>query len=264
MRFPVNEVLQWDNVTAMQGFPDGCIDLTVTSPPYDKLRDYKGHSFDFEALVKELFRITKIGGVVVWVVGDATIQGNETGTSFKQALYFKEIGFNLNDTMIYLKTGAVGFYKNRYTPGFEYMFIFSKGEIITFNPIKDKANSKAGQKLWLTRREKDGSLKPRISDKRVPEFSLRPNYWLYPPTQVGIKNRHPATFPLQLAEDHILSWSNPGDTVLDPFIGSGTTAVAAIKNGRNFIGIEISEEYCLLAKERIQQELQEKKNESDS
>jgi len=239
--------------------PDNSIDLTVTSPPYDNLRDYEGYTFNFEGIAKELYRVTKQGRVVVWIVGDATIKGSETGTSFKQALYFKEIGFNLHDTMIYLKNGFSNPSNNRYHQVFEYMFIFSKEKIRTFNPIKDKPN------LWdswgkNTSRQKDGSLKlkpPRKSYKG--KMGMRYNVWKY---NVGggmssrdkIAYNHPAVFPEQLAYDHIISWSNDGDIVLDPMFGSGTTLKMAKKLGRKYIGYEISKEYCNIAKTRLEAE----------
>ena len=236
----------------MARMPDGFIDLTVTSPPYDNLRKYNGYSFDFEAVAKELFRITKQGGVVVWVVGDATINGSETGTSFKQALYFKEIGFNLHDTMVWNKGGfsAVGALKTRYAPVFEYMFILTKGKIKTFNPLKDKPNKHSGKLIHKTNRLEDGSIKigaPYVSS----EYGQRYNIWdIYPQRQKG-KDCHPAPFPEQLANDHIISWSNEGDLVYDPFMGSGTTAKMAIINKRNWIGSEISKEYCKIIEKRI-------------
>ena len=221
---------------------DGFIDLTVTSPPYDNLRTYNGYSFDFEAVAKELFRVTKQGGVVVWVVGDSTIKGSETGTSFKQALYFKEIGFNLHDTMIYEKNSAsypAHRKSTRYTQIFEYMFVFCKDGIKTHNLICDKKNKWAGYKDF------SGKLK-----NPVPEFSPRNNIWKYT-TSFNDKTNHPAVFPEELAQDHIISWSNEGDLVYDPFMGSGTTAKMAILNKRNWIGSEISSEYCKIIEKRV-------------
>ena len=259
----INRIYNMDCLEGMKLLPNDCIDLTVTSPPYDNLRDYDNEvtwNFEkFKEVAKELFRITKPGGVVVWVVGDATIKGSETGTSFRQALYFKEIGFNLHDTMIYLKNGFSFPESNRYPNVFEYMFVFSKNKPKTFNPIKDRLNKNRGKKITGTDRQKDGSLKPASGvGKVLGDFGIRFNVWKY---QVGkykstsdeIAHKHPAMFPEQLAEDHIISWSNPGDIVLDPFLGSGTTAKMALLNNRNFIGFEISEEYCKIAEQRISQ-----------
>jgi len=248
-----NNIYLGDCLDLMKYIKDEYIDLTVTSPPYDNLRTYNGYSWDFENIAKELFRIIKQGGIVVWIVGDATIKGSETGTSFRQALYFKEIGFNLHDTMIWNKGGfsAVGALKTRYAPVFEYMFILTKGKIKTFNPIKDKPNKHSGKLIHKTKRLEDGSIKkgtPYISS----EYGQRYNIWdIFPQRQKG-KDCHPAPFPEQLAQDHILSWSNEGDVVLDPFMGSGTTAVACINTNRKFIGIEISKEYFEIAKKRIE------------
>ena len=238
----INNVYNLNCLDGMKLLDDEIIDLTVTSPPYDNMRNYKGYSFDFESIAKELYRITKQGGVVVWVVGDQTIQGSETGTSFRQALYFKEIGFKLHDTMIYEKNSAsypAHKKSSRYTQIFEYMFVFCKGKIKTHNLICDKKNKWAGYKDF------SGKIK-----KPVPNFSPRNNIWKYT-TSFNDKTGHPAVFPEELAQDHILSWSNKKDLVFDPFMGSGTTAKMAILNDRNWLGFEISEEYCEMTKKRV-------------
>ena len=237
---------------------DNFIDLTVTSPPYDNLRTYNGYSFDFESIAKELYRVTKEGGVVVWVVGDATVKGSETGTSFKQALYFMECGFNLHDTMIWNKCGftAVGTLKTRYASVFEYMFIFTKGKLKTFNPIKDRKNKHFGdtRKSHLIR-QKDGTQK-RCTGYTIKEYGQRFNIWEIPPAKIR-NQKHPAVFPEQLANDHIISWSNEGDLVYDCFMGSGTTAKMSIVNKRNYIGSEMSDEYCEIIKERLNKQQKE-------
>lgn len=247
-----------DCLEKMKELPDKRIDLTVTSPPYDNLRDYKGYSFNFEGIAKELFRITKDGGVVVWVVGDSTVKGSETGTSFKQALYFKEIGFNLHDTMIYSKRGFAFPSNNRYHQTFEYMFVFSKDTPKTFNPIKDRKNIET-RRGGDAKRQKDGSIKyGKGGGEQLSTYGMRYDIWEY---SIGggnvsdnpIAHQHPAIFPEMLAKDHILSWSNKGDTILDPFMGSGTTGVACKLLNRNFIGIELSEEYFKIAQNRINQ-----------
>ena len=249
-----NKIYNENCLDTMARMQDNFLDLTVTSPPYDNLRTYNGYSFDFESIAKELYRVTKEGGVVVWVVGDATIKGSETGTSFRQALYFKEIGFNLHDTMIWNKGSfsAVGSLKSRYAPVFEYMFVLTKGKYKTFNPIKDRKNKWAGEKRGhVMFRQSDGSIK-KTSGSEIKEFGQRFNIWNLPPS----KNRdikHPAPFPEQLAKDHIISWSNENDLIYDPFMGSGTTAKMAILNNRNYIGSEISKEYCDIAEQRIKE-----------
>lgn len=238
----------------MKTLPDDCIDLTVTSPPYDNLRTYNGYEFDFENVAKELFRITKPGGVVVWIVADGMIDGSETGTSFKQALYFKDIGFNLHDTMIWQKDSFTFPESTRYPQNFEYMFVLSKGKIKTFNPIKDRQNKYTGAKIHGTYRQKDGSTTPRgerwTDEGGIKEFGTRFNVWEMP-SEKSNKTGHPAVFPKALAKDHIISWSNENDVVLDPFMGSGTTAVACIETGRHYIGFDISQKYCEIAKKRI-------------
>lgn len=237
--------------------PADSIDLTVTSPPYDSLRSYSGYKFDFEPIAQQLYRVTKPGGVVVWVVGDETIDGSESGTSFRQALYFMKIGFNLHDTMFYEKAGFSNPSSNRYHQVIEFMFVLSKGKIKTFNPIRDRI---VKWDSWgkNTSRQKDGTLKLKKGQRksRVGECGMRFNIWKYATgagmsTRDGIAFRHPAIFPEKLAEDHILSWSNEGDVVLDCMCGSGTTLKMAIKNHRHYIGFDTSAEYVKIAKKRV-------------
>ncbi|MCG1507237.1 DNA methyltransferase [Staphylococcus epidermidis] len=252
----LNKIYNEDCLFGMKKIKENSIDLTVTSPPYDNLRKYTGFTFNFEEIAKEIYRITKKGGVLVWIVNDSTVKGSETGTSFKQALYFKEIGFNLHDTMIFAKNNPVPLTHNRYEQQFEYMFILSKGKPKTFNGLK-RLNKLYNKSSSGTFRHDGDKLTKRHSDKKIKKESLRYNIWHY---NVGnnstSKNRnyfkHPAMFPEELAIDHILSWSNENDIVLDPFIGSGTTAVASIETKRNFIGFDVSREYCNLANERIE------------
>lgn len=250
-------------------------DLVITSPPYDSLRNYNNSStwnFDiFKEVAQLLYDITAEGGVLVWVVGDATINGSETGTSFKQALYFMECGFKLHDTMLFEKNSSSFPAKrtgNRYTQIFEYMFVFSKGKPKTSHLICDKENKWKNFTNWgkNTNYNKNGELIQTNDIKPVPEFSPRNNIWKY---TVGFninEGKHPAVFPYQLAEDHILTWSNVGDLVFDPFTGSGTTASAALCNNRKFIGSEIDETYFSFIPNNIQkryerwQKEQKKKN----
>ena len=256
---PINQIICGDNVATMQTFPDDCIDLVVTSPPYDNLRTYGGHSWDFEGVAQQLWRIIKPGGVVVWVVNDATVDGSETGTSFRQALRFKEIGFRLHDTMIYAKN-AVSFPEtNRYYPCFEYMFVLSKGTPITANLIADRINSQSGaQQTSRMERQPDGTIRRPNREHSTKEIGVRWNVWTLQvgylqTTRDAVAYDHPAIFPEALARDHILSWSNEGDIVLDPFSGSGTTAKMAKHNGRRWIGIEVNPEYCEIAEKRLAQ-----------
>jgi len=240
----------------MKAMPNECIDLVITSPPYDNLRTYKGYNFDFKAIADELYRIIKSGGVVVWVVGDATIKGSETGTSFRQALYFKEIGFNLHDTMIYKKRGGLmtGSLKC-YIQKFEYMFVFAKGKIKTVNIIRDK-QLKYSEARTKKHRKKDGTFDIQHW-KCGGGLGRRENIWTYDiglhkTTKDKIAFKHPAIFPDKLAEDHILSWSKKNDIVFDPMNGSGTTCKMAKLNNRKFIGFDISEEYCKIARDRLE------------
>lgn len=245
-----------DNLVYLKDFPDDFIDLTITSPPYDNLRKYGGYSWDFELLGKELYRITKNGGVLVWVVNDSTIAGTETGTSFKQALYFKNIGFNLHDTMVYAKNNYIPLTHNRYEQQFEYMFILSKDKPKTFNPIKIPCKLFGKTKNHKTEKHYENSHSMRKRDKKVLVKSekYKSNIWYY---TVGSndKTSHNAPFPEQLSEDHILSWSNEEDLILDPFMGSGTVGKLSLLNNRRFIGIEISKDYCEEAASRIKQYL---------
>lgn len=262
---PINQIICGDCVEVMKSWPEECIDLTVTSPPYDDLRDYRGYTFDFESIARELYRVTKPGGVVVWVVGDATINGSETGTSFRQALYFKDVcGFKLHDTMIYKKKTISFPNTNRYYQAFEYMFVFSKGRPKTVNLIRDKRNLCFGDAVSGTDRKKDGTFEERRKGKIIPKLGVRFNVWEYPTGRGNsardeIAFQHPAVFPEQLAADHIVSWSNPGDIVLDPMCGSGTTCKMALKLGRRFIGIDIAEEYCEIARKRVEAEKERQK-----
>ena len=256
MGLELNEIYLGDCLELMKNIDDKSVDLTVTSPPYDNLREYNGNSaFDFKGVAKELFRVTKDGGVVVWVVADATIKGSETGTSFKQALYFKEIGFNLHDTMIYLKESQPR-QKVRYEQQFEYMFVFSKGKPKAFNPMKIPCKN-AGKKT--SRNCRDGGKDILIKSANIiANEKIKSNIWKYTNANTKNKTIHPAVFPEQLAIDHIISWSNKGDIILDCFLGSGTTAIAAINTKRNFIGIEIDEGYYKITKERIEKHKEDK------
>jgi len=255
---PLNKIICGDAVEVMRAMPSNSIDLVITSPPYDELRGYKGYSFNFEAIAKGLFRVMKKGGVVVWVVGDQTIKGDETGTSFKQALYFKQIGFNLFDTMVYLKTprGAVGNNKT-YWQAFEYMFILSKGAPKTINLIKDRENRDERNGDNGTKRLHDGTLL-KLKRAGYSKYGRRTNVWEYligkgHSASDNIAYKHPAIFPEKLVQDHIMSWSNPGDVVLDPMCGSGTTCKMAKVNKRDYIGIDIAPDYCKIAEERLKQ-----------
>lgn len=252
----LNSIIEGNCIEVMNGFDDNVIDLTVTSPPYDDLRNYKGYVFPFEEIAKELYRITKSGGVVVWVVADATIDATETGTSFRQALYFKEIGFNLHDTMIFRKKNPIPqIYRKRYNNEFEYMFVLSKGVVKTHNPIMVDCMH-AGLELNGTTYKnysKNEQVREKLA-KPVKDKKIKGNIWEY---VVGKRQEdqeakgHPAPFPCELVRDHIKSWTKQNDIVFDPMSGSGTTARVAAEMGRNYIGIDISQEYCELARKRI-------------
>jgi site-specific DNA-methyltransferase (adenine-specific) len=242
------------NLDTMKRMPDNFIDLTVTSPPYDDLRTYKGYCFDFENVAKELFRVTKQGGVVVWIVNDSTKNGSESLTSFKQAIYFVGCGFNLHDTMIYKKKNPIPLNHNRYEQSFEYMFVFSKGKPKTFNPImedcvfagKDIVKNRTFYQTDESKTSKGHKNKP-IKEQKIKQNIFE--YSLYGGKKDFIQG---AVFPEQLATDQIISWSNEGDIVYDPFAGSGTTGKMAILNKRKCIMSEISAEYCDIIKKRLE------------
>jgi len=251
----LNKIICGNAQEKLKDLPINSVDFILTSPPYDNLRDYKGFDFSFQDIAKELFRVLKNGGAMVWIVGDATIKGSETLSSFKQALFFQEIGFNIHDTMIYQKNNFSNPSKNRYHQIFEFMFVLSKGSPKTFNPIMDRKNVYVGHSSLgeNTIRKRDGTFA--TGRKRViQEYGMRYNIWKG--NTAGQENMckhldHPAIFPLWLAKDHIISWTNENDIVLDPFIGSGTTGVACKELNRKFIGIDIEESYVKQATDRI-------------
>lgn len=254
----IDNIYQGESVEFMRNnIPNDSIDMVLTSPPYDNLRDYNGFYFDYKVMLSEIHRVLKKGGVCVWVVADQTINGSESGTSFRQALYAKEIGFNLHDTMIYQKNSYPFPMKNRYYQVFEYMFVLSKGTPSTYNLLKQKTKWKKDTKEVSTTRLANGETVEMKYEKGKKERILD-NVWIcntgyMRTTKDKIAYKHPAQFPEELAEKHILTWSNEGDIVLDPMCGSGTTCKMAKLNNRKFIGIDISKEYVKIAKERIEE-----------
>lgn len=257
----INRFHRGDNVKIMKKMPDNSVDLVITSPPYDDLRDYENkidwNYNTFKKVAKQLYRIIKEGGIVVWVIGDKTENGNKSLTSFKHALYFQEIGFNVYDVIIYEKSGSSPPHPKRYFNSYEYMFILCKGKPKTVNLLRDKKNSCGGMSTFaeITRREKNGTLTNK-GKKIINEYGVRTNIWRYNngkgfSSKDKIAYEHPAIFPEKLVEDHILSWSNPGDIVLDPFGGSGTTAKVSLEQNRKWIYIEKVKKYYDVAKMRV-------------
>ena len=257
----IGQITNGDSAVVLSTIKSNSVDLVVTSPPYDELRDYNNDSVwdfnSFKKIARQLYRVVKDGGVVVWVVGDSVVKGNKSLSSFKQALYFQQIGFNMFDIIIYEKAGTAPPHKNRYFNAFEYMFVLSKGNPKTINLLEDKPNKWANHSTFgnVTRREQDGTLTPK-GRKVVKPFGVRTNIWRYNngkgfSTKDKIAYEHPAIFPEKLVQDHIISWSNEGDIVLDPFCGSGTVAKVAGLLNRKWVGIEISSEYCKIANERL-------------
>lgn len=250
---PINEIICGDAVEVMEMMPHDSIDLVVTSPPYDELRNYNSYVFNFEGMARGLFKVIKKGGVVVWVVGDKINKGNRSLTSFKQALFFQDIGFNVHDIMIYKKKNTPFMRSNAYTNCYEFMFIFSKGSPKIFNPLKTKT-IRQGQEMLPFNKKADG-INKKILGELKPEKTMT-NIWeyavgLHGSTSDKIAFQHTAIFPEKLAEDHILSWTKTGDVVFDPMCGSGTTCKMALINKRHYVGCDISREYVELAKKRL-------------
>lgn len=251
--YKLNEIYNVDCLEGMKNLPDACIDLVVTSPPYDNLRDYKGYSFEFEAIAQELYRVLKSTGVLVWVVGDKIDKGNKSLTSFRQCIYFQELGFKVHDVMIYRKKNTPFMRSNAYTNCYEYMFVLARDKVATFNPIKTKT-ARSGNEMLVAGKKADGINKKVMG--HLNEEKTLTNIWDYAvglggSTSDKIAFQHPAIFPEKLAYDHIISWSNEGDIVMDPFSGSGTTCKMALLSNRKYIGFEISAEYTEISKQRI-------------
>jgi site-specific DNA-methyltransferase (adenine-specific) len=253
----LNKVHCGDNCDLLGQLPRDCIDLVVTSPPYDALRTYGGCSWDFYGVAWQLKRVLKPGGIIVWVVADQTKDGSESGTSMEQALHIKKLGLNLHDTMIYAKENAIPRNHKRYEQIFEYMFVFSKGSPKTVNLLQEKCVGFGSLNTGTMRQQGDDNLRPKHGARKpIRENKTRGNIWFFATgyghsTQYQEAYRHPAILPEALAKDCVISWSNRGDIVLDPFMGSGTTAVVAAQLGRQWIGFEINSEYVTLARERI-------------
>jgi DNA modification methylase len=248
-------IYQGDNCSLLKHIPDNSVDMAITSPPYDGLRTYNSKwVFDFEMLSKELYRTLKPGGVLVWVVGDSVENGGETLTSMRQAIHFVDVcGFRMHDTMIYQKDGAPFPESNRYLQEFEYMLVLSKGAPRVHNLLTDK--TLYGASATNSSRLKGGSTEKFQYELKKPTRTL-PNVWYV--TSGYMKTTkdkeafaHPAMFPEKLAERHILTWSNPGDIVIDPFMGSGTTAKMCKIHGRKWWGCDVSQVYCDLARQRL-------------
>ena len=254
----LDQIICGDNVTVLSTLPSECIDLVVTSPPYDDLRTYGGHSWDFEALAAQLVRVLKPGGVIVWVVADATVDGSETLTSMRQAIHYKDVcGLRVHDTMIYRKANKPPLNHPRYEQEWEYAFVFAKGKPRAVNLIHETCIL-AGKINRGTARNggSDALVEKHGYGKPYKETKPRGNVWSYAVgTEQDSNGKHPAIFPEALAKDHVASWSNPGDVVLDPFAGSGTTLKAAKEMNRHWLGIEINPAYVEICHKRLAQDV---------
>ncbi len=253
--YTLDHIYNMDCLEGMKNLPNNCIDLVVTSPPYDNLRDYNGYCFNFEPIARELYRVMKPTGVVVWVIGDKVDKGNKSLTSFRQGLFFQEIGFKVHDVMIYKKKNTPFMRSNAYTNCYEFMFVLAKGKIDTFNPLKTKT-ARSGNEMLVAGKKADGINKKVMG--HLNEEKTLTNIWEYAvgaggSTSDKIAFQHPAIFPEKLAYDHIISWSKEGDIVMDPFSGSGTTCKIALLNNRKYIGFEISEKYTEISRQRLKE-----------
>jgi site-specific DNA-methyltransferase (adenine-specific) len=257
---PLNKIICGDAVEELKKIPNNSIDILVTSPPYDGIRKYNGFNYDLHATGKEIYRVLKDGGVAIMVIQDQTKNFGKTLTSFRTIVdWVDNIGFKLFETVIYRKYGAEGAWWNkRFRVDHEYMPIFLKGERPQyFNKDPLKIPSKHGGKTMT------GGGTRLTNGIRIPTRAItinpmkcRGTIWEYMTAGDGtrLKHKHPATFPDKLPYDFIQCFCPPNGVVLDPFIGSGTTALAAIELDRNYIGIDISKEYCDLARRRIKEE----------
>ena len=259
----IDQIYNENCLDGMKRIDDASVDCVVTSPPYDNLRKYggvaEGWNFDkFKAIAQQIARVLKQGGVCVWVCGDEVVNGSETGTSFRQALYFMECGLLLYDTMIYLKANPIPQTHRRYEQTFEYMFVLSKGKPTTFNPIMEKCVEAGKPQQWGRSINTDERTAKyfRADDVQITrETKIHGNVFTY--SVGGKKTGHPAVFPERLALEQIYSWSNTNDLILDPFLGSGTTAIACLKERRHFVGFELNKEYFDIAQRRIALERQQ-------
>ena len=243
-----------DCVRFMETMEAAAVDLVVTSPPYDDLRDYKGFDFDCEAVAKGLAEVVKEGGVVVWVVGDR-INGGRTLTSFDHAFIFRDAGFTVYDAMIFKKRNTPFMRKRAYTNCYDFMFVFSKGTPATFNPLRSPS-VRSGLAPLPYLKGTDGI--NRKTERELSEHKVRTNIWSYAVGRNGTTAdmyafKHPAMFPENLARDHILSWSDPGDLVFDPMCGAGTTCKMAKATGRRWLGVDVSREYTTIARRRVRE-----------
>jgi site-specific DNA-methyltransferase (adenine-specific) len=253
----LNKVYQQDCIVGMRKIPDGAIDLVVTSPPYDNLRDYNGYSVDLNETGKNIYRILKDGGVAVMVIQDQTKNFGKSLTSFRTIVdWCDNVGFKLFECVIYRKNGTEGaWWKNRFRVDHEYMPIFLKGEKPQyFNKDSLKVKSKHGGKIMtgFANRKTNGETGKSIT-KAINEMKCRGTVWDY--LMAGdkdpVKRKHPAPFPDKIPFDFINCFCPPNGIVLDPFVGSGSTVVGAKKLNRSFIGFDISEEYCNLTRKRL-------------
>ena len=261
MQIQVNKIICEDNITYLKTLPDECIDFVITSPPYDALRDYNGYKLDLHGLGVELLRVLKDGGICVMVIQDSTRDFAKSLTSFRTIVdWCDNIGFRLFECNIYNRQGTEGaWWKKRFRVDHEYMPIFLKGKRPQyFDKENIKIPSKHGGKIMTganirTKNGQTGSRKVKINPTKCPGTVM--TFGNTCGGESKLKSKHPAVFPNMLAYDMIECFCPEDGTVLDPFNGSGTTTLAAKCLGRNYIGIDVSEEYNKIARERLETEI---------
>lgn len=258
----VDKVHCMECVEGMEMLPDDCVDLVVTSPPYDAVRKYNGFAFDLHQTGAQIHRVLKDGGIAAMVIQDQTKDFGKSLTSFRTIIdWCDSFGFKLFECVIYRKNGSEGaWWKHRFRVDHEYIPLFLKGDRPAyFDKQPLRVPSKHGGKVMSGsgNRRTDGATNGTVR-REINATKCRGTIWNY--LMAGDKNplkrKHPAVFPDAIPSDLIQCFCPPGGIVLDPFIGSGSTAVQALKHERHFIGFDISQEYCDLCNQRLEKDVE--------
>ena len=285
----LNKIYPESNLETMQRIESNSIDMVLTSPPYANARakTYGGIDADdyinwFIPIAKEIYRILKPTGSFILNIGDNTIDGETHLYTFEIPIVLKrEIGFKFIDPLIWhKKTTPPGKFKNRFKDGWEFCFHFSKTLDIKFNPYA-VAEKTTQVSIDRALRHKDthimksttGSgfnnpnknLKERRNRQTGSGFGTDDNYMdslemalpmnvIYCSPETRNMN-HSAPFPIEIPVFFIKAFTDENDIIYDPFLGSGTTAEAALRLNRKFIGSEIKTEYVSTANNRIKEHL---------